>query len=160
IIRRARPKSDLFDDLPTVLLYGPLYNTYSDEAAGFALIPIFLGIIRGIAFGAIQASGVAQIAVLASTEVILLLSPVYFQPFHSQTSMNAYQLSFAIVRLATTLLMISFAPSLGVTEGPKGWVGYVILFIHGCVLVFGFFLNAIQTLIEVIARLLGAGADD
>jgi len=160
IITQARPRSDLFDDLPTVLMYGPLYNTYTDEAAGFALIPILLGILRGIAIGGLQASGIAQIAILASAEVVQLLALVYFRPFHPQTSMNAYHSLFSILRLVTTLLMIAFAPPLGVTEGPKGWVGYVILLIHGGVLVFGFFLNALQTLIEVVARLLGAGGDD
>ncbi|KAG9583113.1 hypothetical protein KCU97_g10772, partial [Aureobasidium melanogenum] len=39
LIFRTKPRAYLFDDLPTVLLYGPLYNTYSDEAAPFALIP-------------------------------------------------------------------------------------------------------------------------
>lgn len=160
VIIRARPRSDLFDDLPTVLLYGPLYNTYTDAAAGFALVPILLGILRGIAIGGLQASGIAQIAILASVEVVQLLTIVYFRPFDSQTSMNAYHSLFSLMRLITTLLMIAFAPSLGVTEGPKGWVGYVILVLHGGVLVFGFFLNALQTLIEVVARLLGAGGDD
>jgi hypothetical protein len=46
-----------------------------------------------------------------------------------------------------------------VTEAPKGWIGYVILLMHGIVLVFGFFLNAIQTIIEVAARLAGAGGE-
>lgn len=48
LIFRTKPRAYLFDDLPTVLLYGPLYNTYSDEAAPFALIPAILTFIRGI----------------------------------------------------------------------------------------------------------------
>ena len=50
----TRPRAHLFDDLPTVLTYGPLYNTYSDDAAPFAFIPVLLTILRGIAFGATQ----------------------------------------------------------------------------------------------------------
>ncbi|KAI0147871.1 integral membrane protein [Hypoxylon sp. NC0597] len=160
LIATTKPRAHLFDDLPTVLLYGPLYNTYSDEAAAFALIPIILTIMRGITIGAVQPSGTAQIVILAVCEVIQILTLHAFRPFHSSTSMNAYHTGFSVARFISVMLMIAFTPSLGVSEGQKGWIGYAILLIHGCVLVFGFFLNALQTIIEVIARLLGAGGDD
>ncbi|KAF2840976.1 hypothetical protein M501DRAFT_930891 [Patellaria atrata CBS 101060] len=159
MIFMTRPRAHLFDDLPTVLLYGPLYNTYSDHAAPFAFIPVLLTLFRGAAIGAIQPSGIAQLVVLAICEVVLILTIHAFRPFQSQTSMNAYHIFFSSIRLITVLLSITFVPTLGVTEGPKGWVGYVILFLHAIVLVFGFFLNAIQTLIEVAARRAGAGGD-
>jgi hypothetical protein len=155
----TRPRAHLFDDLPTVLTYGPLYNTYSDDAAPFAFIPVLLTVIRGIAIGAIQPSGIAQIIMLAICEVILILTLHAFKPFQSNTSMNAYHTFFSVVRLACVLLSVAFVPSLGVTEAPKGWIGYAILFLHAIVLVFGFFLNALQTIIEVSARLAGAGAN-
>lgn len=160
LIATTRPKSFLFDDLPTVLLYGALYNTYSDNAAPFALVPVTLTFVRGIAIGAVQASGIAQLVILAICEVITVLTLHAFRPFHSPTSMNAYHTFFAILRFATILLMISFAPSLGVTEGPKGWIGYTILLMHAIVLIFGFLLNAIQTIVEVGARMAGAGGDE
>ncbi|KAI9815599.1 MAG: hypothetical protein M1832_005460 [Thelocarpon impressellum] len=160
LIATTRPRSYLFDDLPTVLLYGPLYNTYSDNAAPFALIPVFLQFVRGVAIGAVQHSGIAQLVLLAICEVILILTLHAFRPFHSRTSNNAYHTFFAIVRLLTTLLSVAFVPSLGVTEAPKGWIGYVILLMHGIVLVFGFFLNAVQTIVEVGARLAGAGGEE
>ncbi|KAI1470079.1 uncharacterized protein F4812DRAFT_421448 [Daldinia caldariorum] len=160
LIISTKPRAHLFDDLPTVLLYGPLYNTYSDQAAAFALIPILLTISRGIAVGAVQPSGTAQIVILAVCEVIQMLTLHAFRPFHSPTSMNAYHTGFSIVRFVSVILMVAFTPSLGVSEGQKSWIGYVILLIHGSVLIFGFLLNALQTIIEVIARLLGAGGDD
>jgi hypothetical protein len=153
----TRPRAHLFDDLPTVLTYGPLYNTYSDDAAPFAFIPVLLTVIRGIAIGAIQPSGIAQIIMLAICEVILILTLHAFKPFQSNTSMNAYHTFFSAVRLSCILLSVAFVPSLGVTEAPKGWIGYGILLLHAIVLIFGFFLNALQTIIEVLARLGGAG---
>lgn len=159
-IVRTREKVNLFDDLPTLLLYGSLYNTYSDNAALFALVPLFLTFLRGIAIGAIQPSGIAQIVVLAICEVINVLALHAFRPFHSPTSMNAYHTFFSVIRFSTILLMISFAPSLGVTNGPKGWIGYAILLMHAIVLIFAFLLNAIQTIVEVGARLAGAGGDE
>jgi hypothetical protein len=160
LIISIKPRGFLFDDLPTVLLYGPLYNTYSDEAAAFALIPVLLAFVRGIAVGAVQPSGTAQLVILAVCEVIQILTIHAFRPFHSQSSMNAYHTLFAAIRLAIILLMIAFVPSLGVPEGQKGWIGYVILVLHAGVLLLGFLLNAIQTILEVIARLAGAGGDD
>lgn len=157
VIFATKPRTLLFDDMPTVLLYGPLYNTYSDSAAPFALIPVFITFVRGVAIGAVQPSGIAQIIVLAICEVILILTLNGFKPFQGQTSMNLYHTFFAGVRLITLMLMIAFVPSLGVTEAPKGWIGYAILLLHACVLVFGFFLNAAATIIEVAIRAMGAG---
>lgn len=160
LIASTRPRSYLFDDLPTVLLYGPLYNTYSDNAATFALVPVMLMFIRGIAIGGVQHSGIAQLVLLAICEVILILTLNAFRPFHSPTSMNAFHTFFAVVRLLSILLSVAFVPSLGVGDAPRGWIGYVILLMHAIVLVFGFFLNAFQTLIEVIARIAGAGGEE
>lgn len=159
LIATTRPRSYLFDDLPTVLLYGPLYNTYSDNAATFALVPVMLTFIRGIAIGAVQPSGIAQVVLLAICEVITILTLNAFRPFHSPTSMNAFHTGFAIVRLLTILLSVAFVPSLNVKDAPRGWIGYIILLLHAIVLFFGFFLNACQTLIEVLARLAGAGGE-
>lgn len=160
VIARAKPRSFLFDDLSTVLTYGSLYNTYSDDAAAFAIIPLFLTVIRGVAIGAVQASGIAQIVILAICEVVTVLTLHAFKPFHSPTSMNAYHTIFAIVRLVSVLLMTAFAPTLGVTEGPKGWIGYVILLMHAIVLTLGFLLNSLQTIVEVGARMAGAGDNE
>jgi len=160
LIATTRPKSFLFDDLPTVLLYGSLYNTYSDNAAPFALVPVLLTFVRGIAIGAVQPSGIAQLVLLAICEVITVLTLYSFHPFHSPTSMNAYHTFFAVLRFTSILLMIAFAPSLGVTDGPKGWIGYAILLMHAIVLIFGFLLNALQTIVEVAARMAGAGGDE
>lgn len=157
---RTRPRSFLFDDLLMVLSYGPLYNTYCDDAATFALIPLLINFLRGIAIGAVQPSGVAQVVLLAICEIVLILTINAFRPFPSATSMNIYHTCFALIRLLTILLSIAFIPSLGVGDASRGWIGYAILVIHGCTLAFGFFLNAVQTLIEVFARIAGAGGRD
>lgn len=159
LIARTRPRSYLFDDLTTVLAYGPFYNTYCDDAAIFALVPIFLNFLRGIAIGAVQPSGIAQLVLLAICEVVLALTINAFRPFPSPTSMNIYHTCLALVRLVTLLLSVAFVPSLGVTEPTRGWLGYVILLMHATALVVGFFLNAVQTLVEVVARLAGAGGE-
>lgn len=160
VIFITKPRTYLFDDMPTVLLYGPLYNTYSDNAAPFAFVPVLITFMRGIAFGAVQPSGTGQIVILAICEIILILTLNGFRPFQIQTSMNFYHTAFAVIRLITVLLSIAFIPQLAVTEAAKGWIGYVILLLHACVLVFGFFLNSLQTLVEVTVRSLGLAGRD
>ncbi|KAL2841694.1 hypothetical protein BJY01DRAFT_7743 [Aspergillus pseudoustus] len=160
LIITTKPVSCLFDDLSTVLLYGPLYNTFCDDAASYASIPIFISFIRGIAIGALQTSGIAQIVVLAICEVVSVLTILAFRPFTSPSSMNLYHICFSFIRFLTILLSIVFVPSLGISQAARGWIGYVILLLHGLVLVFGFFLNSLQTLIEVVAHLLGAGGNE
>ncbi|KAJ5144611.1 hypothetical protein N7448_002003 [Penicillium atrosanguineum] len=157
VIASTRPKSHLFDDLPTVLLYGPLYNTYCDDAAAFAMVPILLNFARGVAIGALQPSGIAQVVMLAICEVVSVLTLIAFRPFPAPTHMNLYHGVFSIIRFLTIILSVVFVPSLTVSNATRGWVGYVILVLHALVLIFGFFLNALQTLIEVLARLAGAG---
>ncbi|KAJ5698096.1 hypothetical protein N7462_000101 [Penicillium macrosclerotiorum] len=157
VIISTRPKSHLFDDLRTVLLYGPLYNTYCDDAAAFAMVPIFLNFARGIAIGALQPSGIAQVVLLAICEVVSVLTLVAFRPFPGPTHMNLYHCLFSFIRFLTIIMSVVFVPSLTVSSAARGWIGYVILVLHALVLIFGFFLSALQTLIEVLARLAGAG---
>jgi Transient receptor potential (TRP) ion channel/ML-like domain len=157
LIATVRPRSFLSDDLPTALMYGPLYNTYSDEAASFAIIQIFINLLRGIAIGAVQPSGIAQLVLLAICEIILGLTLNAIRPYPPPTSMNLYHTFLAILRAITIFLSVTFVPSLGVTEAPRGWIGYIVLLLHATGLVFGFFLNALQTIVEVAARLAGAG---
>lgn len=107
VIFSTKPRTHLFDDMQTVLLYGPLYNTYSDSAAPFAFIPILITFMRGIAFGAAQPSGTAQVIILAICEIILIFTLNGFRPFMNQTSMNAYHTFFAVARLITVLLSIT-----------------------------------------------------
>ena len=135
---KVRPRSFLFDDLQTVLAYGPLYNTYCDDAGTFALVPIFINLLRAIAIGAVQQSGVAQVVLLAICEIILILTINAFRPYPTATSMNIYHTCFSVIRLITVLLSIAFVPSLQVDDASRGWIGYAILLIHACVLVFGF----------------------
>lgn len=157
LIATIRPRSFLFDDLPTLLAYGPLYNTYSDEAASFAIVQLFINLLRGIAIGAVQPSGIAQLVLLAICEIILGLTLNAIRPYPAATSMNLYHTAFVILRAITIFLCVIFVPSLGVAEPARGWVGYIILLLHAAGLIFGFLLNSLQTIVEVAARLAGAG---
>lgn len=160
LIRRTKPQSYLFDDLSTALLFGPLYNTYTDESASFFTILVTtLTFIKGIAIGAVQASGIAQLVLLAISEIALVITIMAFRPYAHATHMNLYYMFIATIRFLTIILSVAFIPALDVSESVRGWIGYVNLGLHTFVLMVGFLLNAFQTLIEVGLRLCGAGGD-
>ncbi|RYC55658.1 hypothetical protein CHU98_g10543 [Xylaria longipes] len=156
----TKPPAYLSDDLPTALLYGPLYNTYKDEAAWFALVPIILNIIRGAVIGGGQSSGLAQVIILAICEVLQGLILWFLRPFHPATWMNIYHVTLFAFRFFTILLMVPFVSTLAISEAQKGWIGYAILLIHGLILFIAFFVNGFITTTEVVARLNGAGGDN
>ncbi|KAF8420529.1 hypothetical protein EV426DRAFT_537619 [Tirmania nivea] len=158
IIHKPRPA--LCDDLPTLLLYGPLYNTYRLEAISlYCPAQIIINILRAVAFGGVQQSGIAQLTLLVVCEVLQILVINACRPYSAKTSMNLYQTFFSAVRLLTVVFMMAFIPQLKIADSAKGWIAYAILLCHGIVMVFGFFLNALQTVAEIVARLMGAGND-
>ncbi|KAF3080401.1 hypothetical protein TWF102_002210 [Orbilia oligospora] len=160
LVRRIstyKPRSPLYDDLPTLLFYGPLYNTYDEAATLYCIVYLGISLIRGASFGFLQPSGIAQLTLLASCEIVQILTLNAFRPYSSKTSMNIYHSCFSMSRLISVLFQVAFVPSLEVDDAVRGWIGYVILILHGVVLVFGFFMNALQTLAEVAARIAGAG---
>ena len=149
----------LFADLNVLLALGPLYNTYADSKVLFCAVVFVIRLFQGIVIGAAQASGIAQITLLALLEIFFLVALNIWRPFHRRTSMNGWHTFMASVRLLVLFFLIAFIPSLSVSAGVRGWIGYTLLVIHGVVLIFVFLLNVIQTLVEITARLAGAGED-
>jgi hypothetical protein len=147
-----RPRSELYDILPTLLTFGTFYNTYREKSLVFFMSQLYVNLMRAIAFGALQPSGIAQITILAACEIVMILSIYAIKPFAPATSMNLWHFVFACVRLLTILLMMAFVPSINASDAVKGWIGWVILGIHAAVLLFGFVLKALQTLLEVAVR--------
>ncbi|KAF8543364.1 hypothetical protein BDD12DRAFT_697587, partial [Trichophaea hybrida] len=152
LIWTHNPASELFDDLPTLLIHGTLYNTHREKHLRYFIVPISMNILRGITFGALQPSGIAQITILAACEIVTILAVYGIKPYARATSMNLWHFIFSVVRLLTILLMMAFVPSINATDAVKGWTGWVILGIHAVVLLFGFVLKALQTLLELIVR--------
>ncbi|KAK7204659.1 hypothetical protein BZA70DRAFT_179667 [Myxozyma melibiosi] len=159
VIRQARPQQALYDDLPTLLCIGPLYNTYRERGFMFCIVQILATLIRGIFVGAVQPSGTAQITVLLVVEAVYLVFLSVFRPFHHVTKMNIYHAIISVARFITIVFSICFISSLGLSDTVKGWVAYAILLIHALVLVFVFFLHAVQAIVETIARLAGVTSD-
>lgn len=157
-IWRAKPRSNLYDHLPTLLIHGTLYNTQREKPLKYFMIPVVINIMRGITFGGLQPSGIAQVTLLAACEIVMILAVYGIKPYARETSMNLWHFIFSTVRLLTILLMMAFVPSINATDAVKSWTGWVILGIHAVILLFGFVLKALQTLLELVVR--GYSADE
>ena len=113
------PRSDLYDSLKNLLVYGTFYNTYREKNLQFFVVHLYSNILRGIAFGALQPSGIAQITILAAIEIVLILTIYGVKPFASPTSMNLWHVLFSFIRLLTVLLMMAFVPSINASAAVK-----------------------------------------
>lgn len=149
------PRSNLFDDLSTVLLYGPLYNTYTEAKSLFFIIDLAINLIRGFTVGLIQDSGLAQITLLATTELAYLIALACLRPYSPITNMNFISIVMATIRLVQIFLLIPFVASLGINTTVRGWIAYVILIMHALVLIMCV-IHVVQVVIEVLALMSGA----
>ena len=120
-------------------------TAFAHEKA-FVLGLFLITFIRGVAVGGLQISAVAQLVVLALCEVFLLASIVVFQAY----SLLSVGTVSAIARLVSVLLMIAFVPGLA-PHNVKAAVGYAILFLHTCMLLFGFLVPAASGLVKLYA---------
>jgi hypothetical protein len=152
LIWSTNPSAQLLDELTLLLKYGTFYNTYREKNIRYFVVQLYVDILRGIAFGALQPSGIAQITILAVCEMVLILTVWGIRPHPPPTSMNLWHTLFSMTRLATLLLMMTFIPSIGANDVSRGWIGYVILIIHAVVLLFMFILKALQTFLELAIR--------
>ncbi|KAI1469389.1 uncharacterized protein F4812DRAFT_328068 [Daldinia caldariorum] len=110
----------------------------TQQHKSFIIVLFVLVFIRGIAIGGLQISGKAQLVVLAACELVLLASIIQFQAY----SLFSIDTVSAIIRLGTLLCMVAFVPGVA-SDNARSAVGYLILFTHACVLVFGFFIPAL-----------------
>ncbi|KAK1144954.1 hypothetical protein N8T08_004669 [Aspergillus melleus] len=102
-------------------------------------LPHAIPLIQGIMIGGLQDYGLTQLLVLGSCEVIVLVHLACQQRLQILTSRNAW---CACVRLLTLCLSTAFTTSL--SETGRQWIGYLILCLHGAVILTHFVLSIWQ----------------
>ncbi|KAF2753894.1 hypothetical protein EJ05DRAFT_158140 [Pseudovirgaria hyperparasitica] len=105
--------------------------------ARLALLHYFVLIVRGVAFGALQISGRGQIICLAAVEAIALIAFLIFQHSSGYT-IHTYS---AGIRLCIILLFITFLNGVHASTPVKGWVAYIILGLHFCIILAAFVIR-------------------
>ncbi|KAE8416280.1 hypothetical protein BDV36DRAFT_208137 [Aspergillus pseudocaelatus] len=96
-------------------------------------LPHAIPLVQGIIIGGLQDWGLAQLLVLVGFEVVVLIHTAIQQHAGFFISKTAW---CAAVRLLSLMLSLAFVCTS--SEVTNQWVGYVILCLHGAVIIFGF----------------------
>lgn len=108
-------------------------------------LPAAIPLLQGIVIGGLQDWGLVQVLLLMGTEIILLLHMAITLRGRLFVSISAW---CAFVRLLTICLTITFACSSN--ETTKQWVGYIMLCLHGIMIIFGFLVFALWQLTQAL----------
>ncbi|RAL11095.1 uncharacterized protein BO97DRAFT_425725 [Aspergillus homomorphus CBS 101889] len=124
-------------------------NRYSGSWMFFVLYGIPL--VRGIAIGALQQSGLVQTVVLMVCETLNLACLLWnCRDFHAWRPV-----CFSLWRFASLAMTCVFLPQFQASERDKGLIAYSILFLHAAMLFFGFFVPSVSSIVLFTLRELG-----
>ncbi|OHF03552.1 integral membrane protein [Colletotrichum orchidophilum] len=124
----------------------PAPDDFRRRDGTFIFVLFALAFVRGVAVGGLQISGPAQLAVLGACELVLLASIAGFQAY-STFSIGSIA---AATRLCSLIFLIAFLPGLATTNGVKSVIGYLLLAVHGGMLLLGFFIPSVCKLSRLV----------
>jgi hypothetical protein len=150
-VRTARK---LYTHLPTLLAFGPLYNSYSDECVLFPLVTFASNLINGVVIGAAQSTGTAQAAVILICEVAHTLVTSLWLPWGDHSAMGPLAFLLSLARIIIAVLLVVLSPTVDVSASAGSWLTYVILLCAGLVLLLFVFVVACK-LLELCIRIVG-----
>lgn len=121
----------------------------------YVTLVVALTLIRGAIIGGLEAFGVVQLSLLATSEICLLFS-IRWLRIHPWLSMSTF---LPAIRLIVTLLMVCFVRGL-VSDSTRSAVGYVVVSLHASMIVLGIFLPAVYHLIKLGCKAASGQFDD
>ena len=128
--------------------YKPVENpVFRGGESSFVLILFVLMLIRAVAIGGLQIAPIAQIVVLAVSEVVALVCIAGFRVY----GLFSVGVSCTLARLVSVLLMIAFLPGVASLEA-KSVMGYTLILLHGATLVFAFLIPAMYHFARICVR--------
>lgn len=149
----SRAVSLLLHDTPK--WYQEQNNRVGQPERLYVTLVVALTLIRGAIIGGMEAFGVVQLSLLATSEVCLLFS-IRWLRIHPWLCMSTF---LPAIRLAITLLMICFVRGL-VSDSTRSAIGYVVVSLHASMIVLGIFLPAIYHLIKLGCKAASGNFDD
>ncbi|KAG0257230.1 hypothetical protein BGZ95_005296, partial [Linnemannia exigua] len=139
-ILRGSSELLLFDDLGTLLKYGPLYNTLAQEGTLFFLVTLLVRFLWGLAVAMLPSYGVAQVAVLLVIELGYTLVIGVKWPFSESTD-NKFHLFLGIIRIVITGLSIGYIHEIEASPEIRELLAYIQMALHLTVFVVMFALT-------------------
>ncbi|KAF9899980.1 hypothetical protein EC991_008050 [Linnemannia zychae] len=146
-ILRGSSEHLLFDDLGTLLKYGPLYNTLAQEGTLFFLVTLLVRFLWGLAVAMLPSYGVAQVAVLMVIELGYTLVIGVKWPFSESTD-NKFHLFLGIIRIVITGLSVGYIHEIEASPETRELLAYIQMALHLTVFVVMFALT-LWNLIQV-----------
>ncbi|KAF8947838.1 hypothetical protein BGZ47_007647 [Haplosporangium gracile] len=139
-ILRGSSELLLFDDLGTLLKYGPLYNTLAQEGTLFFLVTLLVRFLWGLAVAMLPSYGVAQVAVLLVIELGYTLVIGVKWPFSESTD-NKFHLFLGIIRIVITGLSIGYIHEIDASPELRELLAYIQMALHLAVFIVMFALT-------------------
>lgn len=139
-ILRGSSEHLLFDDLGTLLKYGPLYNTLAQEGTLFFLVTLLVRFLWGLAVAMLPTYGVAQVAVLLVIELGYTLVIGVKWPFSESTD-NKFHLFLGIIRIVITGLSIGYIHEIEASPELRELLAYIQMSLHLAVFIVMFALT-------------------
>ncbi|KAF9577214.1 hypothetical protein BGW38_007730, partial [Lunasporangiospora selenospora] len=147
-ILRASTEKLLFEDLATLLKYGPLYNTLAEEGTLFFLVTLLVRFLWGLVITMLSSYGVAQVAVLMVVELGYMMVIGVKWPYW-ESGDNKFHLFLGCARIIITGCSIAYVHDLNTSPEIRQLFGYIQMALHLAILIVMFALvlwNTIQVI--------------
>ncbi|CAO1618181.1 unnamed protein product [Jaminaea pallidilutea] len=148
------PTRKLYDDIETLLAFGPVYNVFSPGSQLFWAVIFVHSLVLGIVVGAGWKSGTAQAIILLTLEVLLALATNLWLPWGEGAMVGPISFMTSVVRVITAVLVILLTPIVDLSTGAVGWITYVILLLQGIFFAVATLMLLIK-LLEAAVRIFG-----
>lgn len=148
-ILHASAKLLLFEDTATLLKYGPIYSTLTEEGTLFFLVTLLVRFLWALAVAMLSSYGIAQIAVLLVIELGYMMVIGFKWPYADSTE-NKFHIFLSLFRIAVTGCSIGYVHSLKATDYTRQILGYIQLALHLAVFIVMFALATWNTILVII----------
>lgn len=147
-VLHAAAKFLIFDDQATLLKYGTLYNTLTEEGTLFFLVTLLVRFLWGLVISMLSSFGIAQVSVLIVVELGYILVIAVKWPF-SESSDNKFHLFLGVIRIVITGCGLAYIHELQASPEVRQLFGYIQMALHLAVFIVVFAL-AIWNTIQVV----------
>ncbi|KAF9428117.1 hypothetical protein BGZ94_003351 [Podila epigama] len=148
-ILSASSKFLLYQDMATLLKFGPVYSTLTEEGTLFFLVTLLLRFLWGLVVAMLSSYGIAQVAVLLVIELGYMIVIGVKWPY-ADSSENKFNIFLGIARIAVTGCSIAYLDELRSSADVRQLFGYIQMAIHLTVFIVMFALSNWNTIMVII----------
>ncbi|KAG0082874.1 hypothetical protein BGZ92_011288 [Podila epicladia] len=148
-VLRASSKLLLFEDFATLLKYGPIYSTLTEEGTLFFLVTLLVRFLWALTVAMLSSYGIAQIAVLLVIELGYMVVIGFKWPY-AESSENKFHIFLGIIRIAVIGCSIAYVHDLNILDLDRQMFGYIQMALHLTVFIVMFALAKWNTILVII----------